>query len=159
MLIFSSRQLKWFLTLEQLCVKDLFLKVKPQPESANGAWGSGSGLGNGAFGGKEAGWWRAGQRACKTSLGLMRSRSVSRRLMLTAAARWRVWVRSIYPGQEGSWVQRERERDESGWSRLWLQMGGLYSTYDSCANRMCSCGGCSCHPTAFAVYSHIHKGL
>lgn len=49
-------------------------------------------------------------KSCKTCLGLMRSRCVSRRLMLTAAARWRVYTQSVYPGQEGSWVHREKKR-------------------------------------------------
>lgn len=37
LLIFGSRPLKRFLSLEQLCLREHFLKVKPQPESANGA--------------------------------------------------------------------------------------------------------------------------
>lgn len=63
------------------------------------------------------GWWGGGgliegqdgeRGACKTCLGLMRSRCVSRRLMLTAAARWRV-REPVCLSWMGRWLGAQRE--------------------------------------------------
>lgn len=58
LLILGSRPLKRF--LEQLCLKEHFLKVKPQAESANGASGSGADWGMAPFGGEGVGRLRVG---------------------------------------------------------------------------------------------------